>query len=245
VLQRQSLCVAPGVLEASSAHVRMLLPRLRLVDTQQAAVAREIALRLATLSASDQQSGGRDARILRSMPGIGPIICATLLTEGWEPLAARDGDRLRALTGVAPVTRSSGKFLRGARPPEMSRASRLAACAPRGGPYASAALHPSNVKRPGRGLGTPPTATTPLDGLSASHLRASGSQGAIGIVGIVAVRLQAARPARSFRGRGARASVAPDRRGYLSFLRSFPTRRRGSAVSFGPSRKVSSPAWTT
>jgi transposase len=47
--------------------------------------------------------------ILRSWPGIGRIVLATLLTEAAEPLRARDYHALRALAGVAPVTRSSGK----------------------------------------------------------------------------------------------------------------------------------------
>jgi transposase len=47
--------------------------------------------------------------ILRSWPGIGRIVLATLLTEAAEPLRARDYHALRALAGTAPVTRRSGK----------------------------------------------------------------------------------------------------------------------------------------
>jgi len=47
--------------------------------------------------------------ILRSWPGIGRIVLATLLTEATEPLRARDYHALRALAGTAPVTRRSGK----------------------------------------------------------------------------------------------------------------------------------------
>jgi transposase len=47
--------------------------------------------------------------ILRSWPGIGRIVLATLLTEATEPLRTRDYHALRALAGTAPVTRRSGK----------------------------------------------------------------------------------------------------------------------------------------
>jgi transposase IS116/IS110/IS902 family protein len=47
--------------------------------------------------------------ILRSMPGLGRIILAVLLGEVWQPLRRRDYHALRSLSGVAPVTRRSGK----------------------------------------------------------------------------------------------------------------------------------------
>ncbi|MFX5705686.1 transposase, partial [Acinetobacter baumannii] len=51
----------------------------------------------------------RDAEILASLPGLGRINLATLLAETWEALRRRAYSALRSLTGVAPVTRSSGK----------------------------------------------------------------------------------------------------------------------------------------
>ena len=50
--------------------------------------------------------------ILRSLPGVGRINLATLLAEAAEPLRQRDYHRLRTLSGVAPVTRRSGKSCR-------------------------------------------------------------------------------------------------------------------------------------
>jgi transposase len=47
--------------------------------------------------------------VLRSSPGIGRTVLATLLAEAFEPLQRRDYHALRLLTGVAPVTRRSGK----------------------------------------------------------------------------------------------------------------------------------------
>jgi transposase len=53
----------------------------------------------------------RDAEILASLPGVGRIVLATLLAEAWEALQRRDYAALRSLTGVAPVTKRSGKSL--------------------------------------------------------------------------------------------------------------------------------------
>ena len=56
-----------------------------------------------------QKSKQRDVTILRSLPGVGRIVLATLLGEAAEPLRKRDYHALRPLSGVAPVTRRSGK----------------------------------------------------------------------------------------------------------------------------------------
>jgi hypothetical protein len=55
-------------------------------------------------SAGGQSSEQRDVTILRSLPGVGRIVLATLLTEASEPLRRRDYHALRPLSGVASVT---------------------------------------------------------------------------------------------------------------------------------------------
>src|SRR4029453_14536605 len=50
-----------------------------------------------------------DAAILSSLPGVGPVTLATLLTEAAGPISRRDYGALRTLSGVAPVTKRSGK----------------------------------------------------------------------------------------------------------------------------------------
>ncbi|MDQ5852575.1 MAG: IS110 family transposase [Chloroflexota bacterium] len=50
-----------------------------------------------------------DAPILSSLPGVGPLTLATLLAEAAEPISRRDFAALRTLSGVAPVTKRSGK----------------------------------------------------------------------------------------------------------------------------------------
>src|SRR3954470_1807639 len=51
----------------------------------------------------------RDAAILSSLPGIGTVTLATLLSEAAGPISRRDYAALRTLSGVAPVTKRSGK----------------------------------------------------------------------------------------------------------------------------------------
>ena len=50
-----------------------------------------------------------DTQILRSMPGVGMTVASVLLSEAHDVLARRDYESLRCLSGVAPVTRQSGK----------------------------------------------------------------------------------------------------------------------------------------
>jgi transposase len=111
VLRERPLVVAPGTAQAAVAHLRMLLPRLRLVAEQIARCEQRLAAMLQTVFGDDpgQKGEQRDAAILRSLPGVGRVVLATLLSEASRPLAERDYHTLRALCGVAPVTKQSGK----------------------------------------------------------------------------------------------------------------------------------------
>ena len=111
-LRKTPLSVAPGTTEAACAHIRSIAARLRLLN-QQIKEAQQSLDRLCTKLEEKNPSGHsleqRDVTILRSWPGIGRINLATLLAEATEPLRRRDYHALRALAGVAPVTRRSGK----------------------------------------------------------------------------------------------------------------------------------------
>ena len=114
ILKQKPLSVAPGVVEAASDHIRTLAARIRLVNQQLKAAHHKLDELCAQLIPSEddepgQQCEQRDVVILRSMPGLGRIILAVLLAEGWQPLRRRDYHALRILSGVAPVTRRSGK----------------------------------------------------------------------------------------------------------------------------------------
>src|SRR3954451_9680503 len=65
----------------------------------------------ATLRESTTAAEGapRDAAILSSLPGIGTVTLAILLIEAAGPISRRDYAALRTLSGVAPVTKRSGK----------------------------------------------------------------------------------------------------------------------------------------
>jgi MFS family permease len=55
-----------------------------------------------------------DVAILQSLPGVGIKNMSAFLTEAWGLLTARDYDRLRGVTGVAPVRRQTGRNKKGA-----------------------------------------------------------------------------------------------------------------------------------
>src|SRR5208337_419196 len=104
-----------GTVEAATAHITAVAARLKLVNQQIKQAHRrldELADKLAEGREEDapgQKSKQRDVTILRSLPGVGRIVLATLLGEAAEPLRKRDYHALRTLSGVAPVTRRSGK----------------------------------------------------------------------------------------------------------------------------------------
>jgi len=114
-LRKPALFVAPGTTEAACAHIRSLTARMRLVNQQIKQAHAALDSLCAKLAAPDGDSPSGQSReqcdvtILRSWPGIGRIVLATLLAEATEPLRRRDYHALRALAGTAPVTRRSGK----------------------------------------------------------------------------------------------------------------------------------------
>jgi len=113
-LRKPPLFVAPGTTEAACAHIRNLAARLRLINQQIKQTQQNLDRLCAQLEPQQESPSGqnreqRDVTILRSWPGIGRIVLATLLTEAAAPLRRRDYHALRALAGVAPVTRRSGK----------------------------------------------------------------------------------------------------------------------------------------
>lgn len=114
ILRQKPLVVAPGTAAAACGHIETLIARLHLVNRQIKAVHRRIDTLCDQLAAGTEDASGqpfeqRDVAILRSCPGLGRITLATLLAEAPEPVRRRDCDALRTLSGVAPVTRRSGK----------------------------------------------------------------------------------------------------------------------------------------
>lgn len=113
VLQQPSLYTAPGVVDAVTAHIQVVLPHIELTAGQRRNAERRLAQLLDQLEAEGAPAGDQrehsDVAIIRSMPGIGIRVAARMLAEASPPLADRAYHVLRAWTGVAPVTKKSGR----------------------------------------------------------------------------------------------------------------------------------------
>jgi transposase len=121
LLRQNPVFSAPGTAGAAKAHLALLGQRVSLLNAQLRTCRAHLQQLLdepspppsETTETTETPPGKtceqRDAMIIQSMPGIGMIVAATLLGEAAEPLESRDYQALRALAGVAPVTRRSGK----------------------------------------------------------------------------------------------------------------------------------------
>ena len=112
-LQQPRLTVAPGVADAVETRIASLVPQLLLVHAQRLTAAQRIDRLLERLAAAETTESEprehRDVEILLSLPGVGRMVTATMLTDATGPLAERDYPTLRAQAGTAPVTKRSGK----------------------------------------------------------------------------------------------------------------------------------------
>ena len=111
-LKAPTLHVAPGTVEAASAYLTMLIPRLQLAGTQRRACEKQLAELLERISEGNDSDHVHDVDVIRSFTGIGTRIAATILAEAPRAIRERDYGSLRAHAGVAPVTRQSGKRAR-------------------------------------------------------------------------------------------------------------------------------------
>jgi transposase len=115
VLRKEPVTVADGTAAAARAHIATLIARIRLLNRQIDEAHHRLDRLTIELARSQESEPGQvkqhDAEILASLPGVGRIVLATLLAEAWDALQRRDYAALRSLTGVAPVTKRSGKSL--------------------------------------------------------------------------------------------------------------------------------------
>ncbi len=109
VLQAPALPVAPGVAEAAQAHCALLVPCLRVLAEQLRACAQQVNTLLSTLAHSTAETGPSDVAMVQSLPGVGRKMTTWLLAEAAVLLDERNSEALRTQSGVAPVTRQSGK----------------------------------------------------------------------------------------------------------------------------------------
>jgi transposase len=113
VLRRPGFQLAPGTSEAASEHALMLLPHLRLLHSQRVDLGKRMDTLLQQMSRCEDgqlnDTQHRDVELILSLPGVGRVVAATLLAEASQALGERDYHALRAYSGIAPVTRRSGK----------------------------------------------------------------------------------------------------------------------------------------
>lgn len=108
-LQAPALHVAPGAAEAAQAHCGLLLPCLRVLAEQLRACAQQVNTLLSTLADAPSEVGPSDVAIVQSLPGVGRKITSWFFAEAAQSVAERNYHVLRTHSGVAPVTRQSGK----------------------------------------------------------------------------------------------------------------------------------------
>jgi len=111
--------VSPSTVRAASTHIAFALERMRVVNKQMDQCNKMLKHMIDTLVSEpvedkekEETPEHHDLEILLSLPGVGRIVLAMLLGEAWSAIEARDYQALRALSGVAPVTRSSGNSRR-------------------------------------------------------------------------------------------------------------------------------------
>lgn len=113
-LRAPALVVAPGTVVAATDHLQSVAKRLQLVNREIASADDRLDRLTARLVETGETEPGQtseqhDVTILRTLPGVGRIVVATLLAEAYEALRRRDYQALRCLSGVAPITKRSGK----------------------------------------------------------------------------------------------------------------------------------------
>jgi transposase len=115
VLRSDAMVVAPGVTTAAVRYITAVLPRLRILHDQLKDVIADMKHLLDELEdgelprTPEHKVEPRDVHVVRSLPGVGTYVGATLLAEASSALQARDYHALRAQAGVAPVTKATGK----------------------------------------------------------------------------------------------------------------------------------------
>ena len=116
-LRGEGFTVSAATIKAASRHMLMLLRRLKVIVVEirecDAGIKAAFAPKDSDGETDDpgQKSEQRDVEVLLSLPGLGRTTLAALLAEGEQPLRTRNYHALRTLSGIAPVTKRSGKQL--------------------------------------------------------------------------------------------------------------------------------------
>ena len=110
-LKQKPLPVSGGTAEAASESCLLIIARLKLLHSQKSEVSKRIEAALEQLAEAPgrPEDHARDVEVLRSLPGVGRVVAATILSEASQLLYERNYIALRSYAGIAPVTRQSGK----------------------------------------------------------------------------------------------------------------------------------------
>jgi transposase len=108
-LQKPPLLVAPGTIEATSIHIRLLVQQLLLVWRQRRDSDQYLERWFKQIQPTSELENPTDAAILASLPGVGSFVLASVLAHAHDAIRLRNLVALRSLGGIAPVTKQSGK----------------------------------------------------------------------------------------------------------------------------------------
>lgn len=111
ILRAEEINVNDATVQSCVFHIRSVVERFKVADRQLGEIKDSIEKIIETINAKLKAEGERptDIEILRSIPGVGTVVLATLIAEAWSLVRSRDFEAVRCLGGVAPVTRQSGK----------------------------------------------------------------------------------------------------------------------------------------
>ena len=106
VLRGKPVPTAPGTVEAVAESVGRLFRRLKALNAEIKDVRKEIEKIVDRIG---KMEGGSAVEILRSVPGIGSTVLAVILSEACDSVRKADLHAPGCYSGVAPVTKRSGR----------------------------------------------------------------------------------------------------------------------------------------
>ncbi len=111
ILRAEKINVSVATRDAYVNRLGSIVELLELLERQiketEASINKEIEILDSKLKTDSEEP--TDIEILQSVPGVGPVVLATIIGEAWELLLRRDFEALRCFGGTAPITRQSGR----------------------------------------------------------------------------------------------------------------------------------------
>ena len=111
ILRDEKINVSDATAQSCVEHIRSIIERMKVLDRQIKETLESVRNVIETMNKKlrTEGEGPTDIEILRSIPGVGDVVLATLIAEAWDLIRRRDLKALRCLGGTVPVTRQSGK----------------------------------------------------------------------------------------------------------------------------------------